>query len=75
MTHRPFDDHTLCLLNAAIEFVERGGYKQRPDWKIILENRERKVIDSSVENKRAAVALSTPPTTLTSRTEKESLRG
>jgi hypothetical protein len=55
MTHRPFDDHTLCLLNAAIEFVERGGYKQRPDWKIIPENRGRKVVNSSVENKRATL--------------------
>jgi hypothetical protein len=53
MKHQPFSDHTLCLLNAAVWFVERGGYKQRPDWKIIPENRERKVIDSSVENKRA----------------------
>jgi hypothetical protein len=29
MTHRPFDDHTLCLLNAAVWFVEQPSFGRR----------------------------------------------
>jgi hypothetical protein len=70
MTHRPFDDHTLCLLNAAVWFVEQGRM-QIIDWRIIPENERRNGGKMGVENKRAAVALSTPPTTLITQHPKE----
>jgi hypothetical protein len=32
MTHRPFDDHTLCLLNAAVWFVAQQKRPRHYSW-------------------------------------------
>jgi hypothetical protein len=45
MTHRPFDDHTLCLLNAAVWFVEQRAHRV-DSWRLaeILESDEQKML-------------------------------
>jgi hypothetical protein len=45
MTHRPFDDHTLCLLNAAVWYVEQRTHRV-DSWRLaeILESDEQKML-------------------------------
>jgi hypothetical protein len=45
MKHQPFSDHTLCLLNAAIEFVEQRTHRV-DSWRLaeILESDEQKML-------------------------------
>jgi hypothetical protein len=51
-THRPFDTHTLQLLNAAVWFVESRRPNGRYEWRIVGEGG--KLLP---ENKRAAVGV------------------
>jgi hypothetical protein len=46
MKHQPFSDHTLCLLNAAIEFVEQREGHRVDSWRLaeILESDEQKML-------------------------------
>jgi hypothetical protein len=46
MKHQPFSEHTLCLLNAAIEFVEQREGHRVDSWRLaeILESDEQKML-------------------------------
>jgi hypothetical protein len=58
--HRPFDDHTLQLVNAAVWFVESRRPNGRYEWQVIPENRGRKGAKLDESTNRAASSVEAP---------------